>query len=177
IENDRHLAREAQNYQKFPEHFFQNYNGYNIVPPIHDPVPVHALVPQFYGYYTPGPGSEVPTVMMRLYLSPILLLELCGSPIEPDNLPIDDQQECTSLFLRLHEDGWLHESVAARNILAQQGGPTELPIARACTRKQLSYRLIDFGRSRACERQRMQIHPRGIYTYVVTGAKISKSCK
>ncbi|KAF9233299.1 hypothetical protein BU15DRAFT_80237 [Melanogaster broomeanus] len=33
----------------------------NIVPPVHDPVPVHALVPQFDGYYTPGPGSEVPT--------------------------------------------------------------------------------------------------------------------
>ncbi|KAF9233305.1 hypothetical protein BU15DRAFT_54068, partial [Melanogaster broomeanus] len=182
IENDRHLAREAQNYQKFPEHFFQNYNGYNIVPPIHDPVPVHALVPQFYGYYTPSPGSEVPTELRddsddddddggagdgdgdgddhtddddkvvateRLYLSPILLLEHCGSPIEPDDLSIDDQQECTSLFLRLHEEGWLHESVAARNILAQQGSPTEFP---AFSRKQLSFRLIDFGRSRACEK-------------------------
>ncbi|KAI6101863.1 hypothetical protein F5141DRAFT_273012 [Pisolithus sp. B1] len=53
IQHDTHLAREAQNYQAFPDHFFQHWNGYNLIRPIHNPVPLHALVPQFYGYYVP----------------------------------------------------------------------------------------------------------------------------
>ncbi|KAG2070566.1 hypothetical protein BDR04DRAFT_1142719 [Suillus decipiens] len=43
--HDLHLAQEAENYQSFPDHFFQHWTGYNIVPPIHDPVPVGALCP------------------------------------------------------------------------------------------------------------------------------------
>ncbi len=51
IKHDVHLKQEAKNYQKFPAHFFQHWNGYNIVPPLHDPTPIGAVVPQFYGYY------------------------------------------------------------------------------------------------------------------------------
>ncbi|KAF9219164.1 hypothetical protein BS17DRAFT_789925 [Gyrodon lividus] len=151
IQYDRHLMWEAENYQNFPEHLFQHWNGYNIVPPIHDPVPVHAVVPQFYGYYIPARRSP------WSYFSPILLLEHCGTPIDPDTLCADDQEECASLLLRFHAAGWLHESFAARNILAQQGSPTEFPIARMVS-EQLSFRLIDFGRSTKCTQitERMQ---------------------
>ncbi|KAI6125845.1 hypothetical protein EDD16DRAFT_1556364 [Pisolithus croceorrhizus] len=45
IQHDVHLAREAQNYQASPQHFFQHWNGYNLVRPIHNPVPLHAVVP------------------------------------------------------------------------------------------------------------------------------------
>lgn len=144
IEHDLHLAREASNYQSFPDHFFEHWNGYNVMPPLHDPVPVGALCPQFYGYYTPDDptdGTNHPN-----YLSPILLLECCGEEINPDELCIDDKQECASLLFRFHHAGWLHESFAARNILWQQGKPTEWPIQRAFSTK--SFRLIDFGRSR-----------------------------
>ncbi|KAG1761059.1 hypothetical protein EDD22DRAFT_780316 [Suillus occidentalis] len=144
IEHDLHLAREANNYQSFPDHFFQHWNGYNVMPPLHDPVPVGALCPQFYGYYTPDDptdGTSHPN-----YLSPILLLEYCGREIDPDELCKDDKQECASLVFRFHHAGWLHESFAARNILWQQGKPTEWPIQRPYSTK--SFRLIDFGRSR-----------------------------
>ncbi|KIJ61098.1 hypothetical protein HYDPIDRAFT_31609 [Hydnomerulius pinastri MD-312] len=166
IQHDRHLAREAENYQNFPEHFFEHWNGYNLIPPIHDPVPVNALVPQFYGYYKPVKEKAKPKHKSKgegegegdgededdkpappPYLSPILLLEHCGTPIDPDSLSIDDQHECTSLLLRFHEAGWLHESFAARNILAQKGSPTETPFMREGS-EQLSFRMIDFGRSR-----------------------------
>ncbi|KAH7885038.1 hypothetical protein F5I97DRAFT_1881947 [Phlebopus sp. FC_14] len=153
VQHDNHLAREAANYQKFPDHFFQHWNGFNIVPPLHDPVPVHALVPQFYGYYTPvvpdedeDSGYEDASPPPRPYLSPILLLEHCGARIDPEKLSYDDRQECTSLLLRFHKEGWIHDSFAARNILAQKGSPTEFPIDREVA-EQLSFRLIDFGRS------------------------------
>ncbi|KAF8840604.1 hypothetical protein BDN67DRAFT_951330 [Paxillus ammoniavirescens] len=144
IQHDRHLAREAENYQNFPEHFFQYWSGYNLVPPIRDPVPVHAVVPQFFGYYTPEQPVQKP------YLSPILLLEHCGSPIDPDTVSVDDQEECRSLLLRFHAAGWLHESVAARNILVQDRLPTEFPASWLTTEAERSpsFRLIDFGRSR-----------------------------
>ena len=84
---DEHLPREAQSYQKFPEHFFQHWSGYNIVPPNKDPTPALAVVPQFYGYYVPEDGEAKDGE----YLSPILLLENCGTPVEVDDLSIDDR--------------------------------------------------------------------------------------
>ena len=85
VKHDKHLDREAKNYQQFPKHFFEHWSGYNLLPPIHDPVPIGPLVPQFYGYYIP---KEVKT---GRYLSPILLLEDCGKPIHPEGLSIDDK--------------------------------------------------------------------------------------
>ncbi|KAG8214876.1 hypothetical protein J3R82DRAFT_10046 [Butyriboletus roseoflavus] len=148
IEDDTHLAREASNYQRFPERFFHHYNGYTIMAQLHTIVPVHAVVPQFYGYYTPEDGATQQTE--EPYLSPILLLEHCGEPIEPEKLSIEDQDECASLLLRFQRAGWLHESVAPRNFLVQYGKPTEFPLMRGLHPK-LSFRLIDFGRSRKFE--------------------------
>jgi hypothetical protein len=146
IQHDCHLSREAENYQSFPSHFFEHWNGYNVIPPLHDPVPIGALCPQFYGYYTPdGPLTDG---MSRLrYLSPILLLEQCGREIDPETLSQDDKQECASLLFRFHHAGWLHESFAERNILWQQGKPTQWPIERFISPHK-SFRLIDFGRSK-----------------------------
>ncbi|KAI6012988.1 hypothetical protein EDC04DRAFT_3121312 [Pisolithus marmoratus] len=145
IQHDRHLAREAGNYQEFPEHFFKHWNGYNLIRPIHNPVPLHALVPQFYGYYVPK--SQPPP-----YLSPILLLEHCGKPVDPSTLLEDDREECASLWLRFNHAGWLHESIFERNILVQTGLPTQWPIERHIPEfgdePVNSFRLIDFGQSR-----------------------------
>ncbi|KAL4061978.1 hypothetical protein J3A83DRAFT_2769360 [Scleroderma citrinum] len=91
IQHDEHLVTEAQNYQNFPDHFFQHRNGYNIVRPLLNPVPMHTLVPQFYGYYVPddvapiaiAPGGKAER---PAYLSPILFLEDCGTPYHPHSL-------------------------------------------------------------------------------------------
>lgn len=72
LSEDQHLEREATHYQQFPDHFFQHWSGYGATPPSHDPFPMDALVPQFYGYYKPEEDDS------RKYLSPILLLEDCG---------------------------------------------------------------------------------------------------
>ncbi|KAH7885016.1 hypothetical protein F5I97DRAFT_1811584, partial [Phlebopus sp. FC_14] len=140
LEHDQHLAREASNYVKFPAHFFQHWNGYNVVPPLHNPTPVGAVVPQFYGYY-------VPETTPSEYRSPILLIEHCGEPVEPKKLCEDDREECAALLFRFHYAGWLHESFAARNIVVQYGLPTTFPLERAL-KPTPSFRLIDFGRSR-----------------------------
>lgn len=48
---DDHLETEADNYQRFPKHFFEHWSGLNIIRPFHFPVPLGPVVPQFYGYY------------------------------------------------------------------------------------------------------------------------------
>jgi hypothetical protein len=41
---DAHLGREANNYQSFPTHLFEHWSGYNIIQPLHDPVPVESYL-------------------------------------------------------------------------------------------------------------------------------------
>jgi hypothetical protein len=143
VQYDGHLAREAKNYQSFPSHLFEHWNGYNIIDPLHDPVPVGAVVPQFYGYYVP---EEKKGGKASRYLSPILLLENCGVPIDPESLNKDDKQECMSLLFRLNAAGWCHGSYAERNLLMQPGPLSQWPLSRGLDDVQ-SFRLIDFGRS------------------------------
>ena len=87
IQHDDHLVREARNYQKFPAHFYEHSTGYNVFPPLHDPTPATALVPQFYGYYEPEDEDE------DRYLSPILLVEKCGKSLDDGlkGLDMDDR--------------------------------------------------------------------------------------
>ena len=108
---DMHLRREANNYQSFPADLFEHWSGYNIIQPLHDPVPVGAVLPQFYGYYVPeknSDGDKEDTIYYPPYLSAILLLENCGIPIDPEALDKDDKNECASLLYRLHQAGWNH---------------------------------------------------------------------
>jgi hypothetical protein len=79
---DNHLKIEAKNYEKFPQHFFEHWNGYNIVDPMHKPVPVNAVVPQYYGFYLPEKDKRI---------SPILLMEDCGRQINIDDMCMDDR--------------------------------------------------------------------------------------
>ena len=137
---DPHVGAEARNYQKFPEHIFQNWSGYNLVPPLRNPVPVNAIVPQFYGYYVP----EWDAIGLHAYpyLSPILLLEHCGTQLDPTALSLDDREECASLVLRFNHAGWLHDSVAKRNMLVQK---VPASASTSTPKRELSFRLIDFG--------------------------------
>jgi hypothetical protein len=145
-QDDGHLGPEAENYQSFPAHLFEHWSGYNVVPPLHNPFPLGAAVPQFYGYYVPEENDENQAAP---YLSPILLLENCGIPIDPDALNQDDKEECASLLYRFHEASWIHGSYAARNILTQPGPLSQWPPFRIISDIK-SFRLIDFGRSSNC---------------------------
>ncbi|KAG7442752.1 uncharacterized protein BT62DRAFT_1010084 [Guyanagaster necrorhizus] len=76
--------------------------------------------------------------------SPILLLEECGTPIEPEEFSEDERSECFSLVLRLHHADFVHNSLYPRNILRQPGPLTVRPSERSL--KTPSFRIIDFGR-------------------------------
>jgi len=187
---DPHLPYEAKNYQKFPEHFFQNWSGYNLVPPLRNPVRVNAIVPQFYGYYVPDRGEAAtvvdndyadcrdthPNVSFAgvSYLSPILLLEHCGAQLDPTaTLSLDDREECVSLVLRFNHAGWLHESVAERNMLVQEvaasSGNTGQCTSSTPGKCELRFRLIDFGRTREEEK--------GSSEFDIEGQRAKKICK
>ncbi|TEB31049.1 hypothetical protein FA13DRAFT_1733008 [Coprinellus micaceus] len=175
---DYHLPHEAKSYQAFPTHFFQHFTGSNQLRPLRDPFPIGAVVPQFYGYYVPEadnkpmifdkkvPGSGVPgdvgeatwkaTKLKYDYRSPIMLLEYCGRAIPDDvrELSIDDRRTCASLFLRMHNGGWVQGSPYTRNVLMQSGPIDTSPLSRIVNGmnersdlRQTMFRLIDFGRS------------------------------
>ncbi|VDB90291.1 unnamed protein product [Peniophora sp. CBMAI 1063] len=144
IQHDAHLKREAVNYQKFPDWFFEHWSGYNVVRPLHDPTPCGAIVPQFYGYYVP----EKPAHGKDDYLSPLLLLEHCGKEIEVDELSQDERNEAAALYFHFLDGGWTQGSIAPRNILCQPGPNTASPLERMARRpRQRCFRLIDFGRA------------------------------
>lgn len=83
--NERHLRLEASNYQKFPRHMFEHYSGYNVIAPIHEPTPVGAVAPQFYGFY------EAEEKGKNRYLSPIMLIEHSGTQVDAYVLDFDDR--------------------------------------------------------------------------------------
>lgn len=89
FQHDDHLETEADNYQRFPKHFFEHWSGFNIIRPFYYPVPLGPAVPQFYGYYVPEKTAT--SGESNGYLSPILLLEKCGKPIKFEELSIDDK--------------------------------------------------------------------------------------
>ncbi|KAJ6615546.1 hypothetical protein B0H10DRAFT_1801377 [Mycena sp. CBHHK59/15] len=137
------LSHEAATYDTFPAHLAQEFCGYALVPGLKYPVPVGAVVPKFYGYYIPEYAGYDPRNIAEP--SPIILLEECGSPIDPQNLSHDSKAECFSMFLRLHSAGVLQKSPFKKNILVQPGPLTAPPSARSM--ESPSFRIIDFGRA------------------------------
>lgn len=68
------LHREARIFSSFQKDLSEEWCGYNMFMPLTWPVPVGPVVPKFYGYYMPT-GKE------KDELSPILLMEECGTPV------------------------------------------------------------------------------------------------
>ncbi|KAJ7174444.1 hypothetical protein C8R46DRAFT_1347607 [Mycena filopes] len=148
------LNHEAAIYDSFPAHLAQAYSGYALVPGLKYPVPVGAVVPKCFGYYIPAhPGYDARNIAEP---SPILLLEECGTPIDPHTLSHDDKAECFSLFLRLHLSGFLQKSAFKKNVLVQPGPLTVPPAQRSLQAP--SFRVIDFGR--ALPRPQMSPNPK-----------------
>ncbi|KZT05014.1 uncharacterized protein LAESUDRAFT_727593 [Laetiporus sulphureus 93-53] len=152
------LRNEARVFNMFPRHLQEEWCGYNLVTPIRHPVPVGAVVPKFYGYYVPvgekggkkdwdktWEGYDEDDDRSVGHLSPVLLMEECGTPIEPEKFSIDDRSECYSLILRLHIESFVQGSMYVRNVLWQPGPLTKPPSERS--RKTPSFRIIDFGRA------------------------------
>ncbi|KAJ7161989.1 hypothetical protein C8R43DRAFT_1063213 [Mycena crocata] len=148
------LLNEGRIYDAFPKHLQEDWCGLNLVAPITHPVPVHAVVPKFYGYYAPV-REDVERDRQAAFkystsyqswsrMSPILLLEECGSPIVPSKFSDDDRSECYSLALRLHFSEFTQGSFYVRNILRQPGPLTVAPSERS--NRTPSFRIIDFGR-------------------------------
>ncbi|KAH6908895.1 hypothetical protein BKA70DRAFT_1103452 [Coprinopsis sp. MPI-PUGE-AT-0042] len=117
-EGDHHLPRERENYESFPGHWYERWTGLNLVPPFHDPVPCGPVVPQYYGYYVPT--ASVEGTMAGGYRSPIMLLEDCGKQVVIHQLNDADRDECASLFFRMHEDRWVHNSPFERNVMVDE---------------------------------------------------------
>ncbi|KAJ7667086.1 hypothetical protein B0H17DRAFT_258578 [Mycena rosella] len=137
------LDHEAATYGAFPEHLAHEFCGYMLVPGIKFPVPVGAVVPKFFGYYVPEHAGY--DACNTAEPSPILLLEECGSPIEPQHLSHDNKAECFSMFLRLHLSGFLQQSAFKANVVVQPGPLTVSPQKRSLELP--SFRIIDFGRA------------------------------
>ncbi|KAJ7659336.1 hypothetical protein DFH06DRAFT_989830 [Mycena polygramma] len=155
----RLLLNEGKIYDAFPKHLQESWCGLNLVAPILHPVPVGAVVPKFYGYYVPREGNGDPaTGSIKAkeqeqttepsgswhQMSPLLLLEECGSPIVSSKFTADERSECYSLALRLHYAEFTQNSFYVRNILRQPGPLTVAPSARSDSTP--SFRIIDFGR-------------------------------
>ena len=89
-DEDREMLRhEGSIYNKFPKHMSEDWCGYNMIKPIRQPVPVGPVVPKFYGLYEPvGDDERYP---YNEDWSPILLVEECGTPIEPGELSVDER--------------------------------------------------------------------------------------
>ncbi|KAJ7186494.1 hypothetical protein C8R46DRAFT_879731 [Mycena filopes] len=154
------LQNEGKIYGAFPQHLMETSCGFNLVAPITHPVPVGAVVPKFYGYYVPvredvEREKEEAATALRSFkatpafkawdrLSPILLLQECGSPITPSDFNADERSECFSLALRLHYAGFTQNSFYIRNILKQAGPLTVAPSERSMSTPE--FRIIDFGR-------------------------------
>ncbi|KAI5825606.1 hypothetical protein K523DRAFT_375563 [Schizophyllum commune Tattone D] len=140
IRGDEHLAHEARMYTRFPPELAQHRKGAASFKKLNFEIPLGAVIPQFFGYYVP---VEKPTD--GRYLSPIMLVESCGTPIEGRCLNRLEKQTTASLFLRMHEAGFVQNSEFPRNVL-MQAGPLSAPPAQR-HRSTPSFRLIDFGRT------------------------------
>lgn len=82
------LENEADMYKGFPRYMSEDFSGYHYIKETEYDgdgiLPVCAIVPKFYGYYVPE--SRVDAML----LSPILLSEDCGRPVDVPRLqPID----------------------------------------------------------------------------------------
>jgi len=70
------FRNEAKIFGSFQKHLSEEWCGYNMVSPLSWPIPVGPVVPKFYGYY-------MPIGEMKEKLSPIMLMEECGTPVDP----------------------------------------------------------------------------------------------
>ncbi len=92
-ESHRMLRTEAKLYDTaIPQYLTEDWSGFHFIEDaVYDGdgiVPVAAVVPKFYGFYIPVHGDHIGL------LSPILLMEECGTPIDVKRLTPKDRYAC-----------------------------------------------------------------------------------
>ncbi|KAF9038923.1 hypothetical protein BDZ89DRAFT_1156994 [Hymenopellis radicata] len=92
-------------------------------------LPVSAVVPKFYGYYVPE--SRVDTML----LSPILLFEDCGSPVDIARLKQKERETIFSFWHRLHRLNIAHGSISSYSVMVQPGPWTGILSSARCLRR------------------------------------------
>ncbi|KAI0819903.1 hypothetical protein BC628DRAFT_1423425 [Trametes gibbosa] len=130
------------------------------------PVLLPAIVPKFFGYYSPvnedgtlnndllkhfeyRNSDDTEDERCRVdWPTSVLLLEECGRPVyqHRNDLCRVSRNGCYKLFERLHEAGFIQNSTYERNIVVQPG-PLSVPRKERSLRTP-SFRIIDFGRGR-----------------------------
>ncbi|KAF7349317.1 hypothetical protein MSAN_01721200 [Mycena sanguinolenta] len=140
------LEHEARMYNAFPQYLSEDWSGFNAIGEAFSPslseaplVSVTAVVPKFYGYFVPDEQLDG--------ARPILLMEECGNPIEPESLSPRERMICFVFPHTLYNEGFIQNSFYARNILVQPGPLTHPPDQRSL--KTPSFRVIDFGRCKS----------------------------
>jgi len=145
-EEHKMLRYEAKIYEAFPRELQE---GTSDQPPV---------VPKFYGYYMPSrEGFDSQSYDDKFTeedrkavweviegISPLLLLEACGKPIQATGLSCTDRETIFGLLDRLHAANFVQGSFYERNILVQPG-PLGAPRPERSYQKP-SYRFVDFGR-------------------------------
>ncbi|KAF8912536.1 hypothetical protein CPB85DRAFT_1220028 [Mucidula mucida] len=125
----------------FPRYLSEDWSGYHYIREAEydgdGVLPVSAIVPKFYGYYVPE--SRVDTML----LSPILLFEDCGSPVDIARLKQRERSIIFSFWHRLHRLNIAHGSISSYSIMAQPGPLDRHPLQRSMSSP--SFRLINFG--------------------------------
>ncbi|KAH0586924.1 hypothetical protein H2248_005758 [Termitomyces sp. 'cryptogamus'] len=58
LQYDDHLVHEATNYQKFERHMFEYWSGLNVLPSMHNPVPVGPFSTEVLWFYVPDTDCE-----------------------------------------------------------------------------------------------------------------------
>jgi hypothetical protein len=99
------LFDEGRIYDAFPSHLMEDWTGFNLLPMYlrhhieEFIVPCTAVVPKFYGYYEPV-GPTPTTDAISKGRSAILLIEECGTPIDPYNL--NERMRSVAISCRLY---------------------------------------------------------------------------
>lgn len=89
----RMLAHEARIYTSFPDHLMDDWSGFHYIEEAQyngdGVVPVHAVVPKFYGCYIPMVNDKYGNSTRNL--RPLLLIENCGRPVVPSSLTCEQR--------------------------------------------------------------------------------------
>jgi hypothetical protein len=87
------LSHEARVYTSFPEHLMDDWSGFHYLEEVEHNgdgiVPVHAVVPKFYGCYVPVAKNRHEKLNRKL--RPLLLIEDCGQPVVPPSLTFEQR--------------------------------------------------------------------------------------
>ncbi|KAJ3552620.1 hypothetical protein NM688_g4057 [Phlebia brevispora] len=134
----KHLLQEGGVYNGMPQHLMEDWDGFNIVPPL--------ALPEKHRVYDDEVLKDLYSTDFCSSPSPILLMEECGTCIVADDFTLDQRSECYSLILRLNNAGITQGSFYPRNVLIQPGPLTAPPGDRSL--KTPSFRIVDFGRGK-----------------------------